>query len=202
MLSGLKDIVTHLEANANVERYAIYNWVQDARSVYLNSALTPAGEWYAALKSNAAYSADKQVPMTFTYYDPSDFALTYYDSNKRVTFRWNNRNGKQTDSCYVERKLPGESDFTPINVRYITLGPSNTFSADTLKGVTGVVTYRIHNFDSDGKSRYSEEATVSIGGAEGNDQVQFGSLTLSDASSSINTEFATNSARSPWYSRA
>ena len=192
-LAALSDIVTHLEANSNIERYAIYNWVGNIRSVYLADddgvySLTPSGEWYAALQSGDSYTYDNSMYMSWTYKSPTNLTARYYDTSKRVLLNWTNMNGKQTDSTYVERMLQGDDSWTVI----ATLGmPSSTATSysDTITGLKGLITYRIHNFDSDSKQRYSGEAYVTVGGTDGNDFLQYGSLTITDPSESYTVEY-------------
>ena len=62
-LERLSNIITALEANNKLERHAVYNWVQDCRNIVLNGALTKAGEWFANLKSNTAYSDANEYTM-------------------------------------------------------------------------------------------------------------------------------------------
>ncbi len=178
--AGISDIVTKLEANPHLERYMIYNWVEDCRSVILNNSLTPAGQWYADHKSNMAYTGGEGYVPGWTYWAPTDLTVTYTKSTKKAVLNWKSENGKQTDSVWVERKVDGvDRDF----VRIATLGLSQSknlqYSADDLSDVAGLVTYRICNFDSDGKKRYTGEAYVTIGTSTGNETLQYGKLTVS-----------------------
>lgn len=49
-------MVNMLETTPFVERYALYNWVEDVRSVVTNGAPTPAGTTYSNQVSNLSYS--------------------------------------------------------------------------------------------------------------------------------------------------
>lgn len=188
-LERLSNIVTALEENNKVERYALYNWVQDCRTIVFNGSLTKAGEWYAALKSKTAYSDANEYTMGWTYKSPTNLAAAFYKTNKRVTLTWTNLNGKQTDSTYIERKLDGETKWTVIG----TLGLQNktdlSVNADTLTNYKGLATYRVRTFDSDGRQRYSGEAFVTVGGADGNDTFQYGSLSITNPTEPVNVEF-------------
>lgn len=196
-LAALSDIVTHLEANANVERYAIYNWVGDCRSVYLNSELTPSGEWYAALESNDAYSYDNKLYMSWTYHSPTNLTARFYNTSKRVLLTWTNMNGKQTDSTYIERMIEGESSWTVLDTLGMPSSTSTSFSDTLSNGEKGLITYRIHNFDSDNKQRYSGEAYVTVGGTDGNDVIQYGSLSITDPSETYIVEYENEYASRP-----
>jgi len=52
---AVQDMITMLDSTPFVERYAIYNWVGDTRSVVLSGTLTPAGLSYAAEVSPIGY---------------------------------------------------------------------------------------------------------------------------------------------------
>ena len=49
-------MINMLESTPFVERYALYNWVEDPRSVVTNGVLTGAGESYSNLVSNLSYA--------------------------------------------------------------------------------------------------------------------------------------------------
>lgn len=194
--AGLSSIVNALEANSHLERYAIYNWVQDCRMVYnTNDAslaskgyLTPAGEWYADLKSNVAYTGgDGYVPV-WNYKSPADLELDYSRVSKRASFTWTTKNGEQTDSMWLERKTSSDSDYLPIAKFGSGEKGSFSYQYDDLDGVSGIVKYRVHSFDSDGRDRYSGEVSLSIGAAEGDKTMQYGELNVSNTDE-ISTDF-------------
>ena len=189
--NALKDILENgLENNANCERYAIYNWVQDARAVYLNSKLTIAGEYYASLKSNTSYSNGGGYIPGWNFWSPSDLELTYNKNSKKVVLNWSHLNGKQTDSVCVQRKVVDESNVweTIANLGVVqSITPS--YNYDDVSAFSGVITYRIANYDSDGKTRYSDEASLTIGSASGNNMFQYGKLTVTNLEQ-ISTEFS------------
>ncbi|MBQ9363295.1 MAG: hypothetical protein IJT97_07760 [Bacteroidaceae bacterium] len=188
-LNAIKDIVGNLESHPHVERYAIYNWVQDCRTIVLNGKLTKAGEWYGQLKSNPAYSSENEYTMGWNYWSPSDLYLEFKKNNKQVTLSWTHLNGKQTDSVCVERKIVDDTNAweTIANLGMISNNtPSNN---DNLSPYSGVVYYRIANHDSDGKTRYSNEVSITLGSAQGNDTFQHGKLTVTNLDA-ITTDFS------------
>lgn len=196
-LSGVKDIVTSLEKNSHLERYLIYNWVEDCRAVILNDQLTPAGQWYADYKSNMAYSGGEGYVPTWNYWAPEDLAIEFNKTRKTAKLTWTCLNDKQTDSIHVERKVQGvDNDFVPMKTLPSTSATGYTYT-DTLKSCKGLVTYRIRNFDSDAKQRTSGEASVTIGSATGNDIVQFGNLTITNTDA-VSTDFETEFKESPF----
>lgn len=189
-LAGIKDICTALEKNSHVERYSIYNWVQDCRKIYNDSDstlesrnfMTPAGEWYANLKSNPAYSGGENYVMSWTYHAPSELTATYNKNTKRVILAWRHRNGKQTDSLYVERMIGGIDDNFKVIAAYpMTQTENMTYNYDDLSQYSGEIYYRIRDFDSDGRQRTSDKVLVYIGKAQGNSQIQYGNMKINSA---------------------
>lgn len=189
-LAGIKSICSAFESNSHVERYSIYNWVQDCRKIYNDADstlkdkgyLTPAGEYYAALKSKPAYTNGDNYVMKWNYKNPSNLALSYDKQKHNVALSWTHLNGKQTDSIRIERKIEDvDEDFVAIKTYPMTEKQSLTFSKDNLDDVKGLVKYRIHDFDSDGKERFSEEVSVLRAVASGNSHIQYGDLLISDA---------------------
>ncbi|MBQ0023174.1 MAG: hypothetical protein KBT29_08040 [Prevotellaceae bacterium] len=185
-LNAVKDIVTALENNPHVERYAFYNWVEDCRTIVLGGKLTRAGEWYGALKSNPSYSDANEYTMGWNYWSPSDLKIEMLKSSKRATLSWTHLNGKQTDYVAIERKVAEESSKW-VEIANLGQIASNNPSVSYTKvpeldisDKSGVVSFRIANHDSDGKTRYSAEVSVTLGSAQGTDEYQYGKLTVTN----------------------
>jgi len=188
-LNAIKDIVGNLEGHSRVERYAIYNWVEDCRAIVLNGKLTKAGEWYAALKSKSAYDPINEYTMGWTYSAPTDLKVNYYQSSNTATLIWTHRNGKQTDVAYVERRAEGESSWTVI--KEIPMPGSITMSCqDDLGDLSGLITYRVRNVDSDGTERRTGEATINIGGSTmGCPTLQYTTLNVANLDEAVSVTF-------------
>ncbi len=185
----LTDVLRRADSEPWLERLAVYNAVQAKREVVTNGSLTDGGKLYADFKSGFAYNEQNEYFMSWRHKGPTDLKVLYTDKTRRAILQWTNQNGKQTDSTYVERKVEGEADWTVIGKKGLASSSEQTFNADTLTDVSGLVTYRIHTFDSDGRQRYSGEAYVSIGQSKGNSDLQFGAITLTDASQSVRVDF-------------
>jgi hypothetical protein len=101
-LSDLKAILQVLDTASFIERYSIYNWVQDARAIVLNGSLTLAGEYYAANPSQLAFSGEFRHEWKLI--DPS---VTYSLSggNTKATLSWADLNGETGRGYLVERSL-------------------------------------------------------------------------------------------------
>lgn len=125
-----------------VERYSIYNWVQDSRAMYvtINDAfktrnpdwanyvwlktapvvstsatdyvvLTPAGEYYAANASKKAYNPGRAYMPTWKPLVES-LSYTVSDTSDGINIKWSGNNDDLVNGYILERKLPGEANFT------------------------------------------------------------------------------------------
>ncbi len=159
-------VIDGLESTDWMERYAVYNWVQDCRSMYLNGALTPMGKYYADKATNVGYSQKcEKVPTLPRQYDPSDLVATYDKTSHQVTLTWHEPNGEYNRSMEIQQKVPGTSQWT--TVRTVV---QQEFAADYTEIVDGLdgYKYRILVTDVSNKSRYTNEASAV------NDNLEFG----------------------------
>ena len=69
-LNDMKGILEVLDTASFVERYFIYDWVEDCRAMVLGDTLTKAGEYYAANNSEEAYDSRYEVVPHWNYYAP------------------------------------------------------------------------------------------------------------------------------------
>ncbi|MBR2035995.1 MAG: hypothetical protein IJ984_08130, partial [Prevotella sp.] len=75
----MNPVIDGLEDTPWLERYAIYNWVEDCRKVIDGKMqLTPFGKYYANKESNIAYDSRYEVvPKLPKMYGPSNFSIKY-----------------------------------------------------------------------------------------------------------------------------
>ena len=193
-LNNIRSIVTALENNTHVERYAFYNWVEDCRALVFDKVtrdsqgnvistetiLTKTFYWYRDLMSNSAYDPINEYTMGWTYSNPSDLKATLLADTKEANLTWKHPNAKQTDSIHIERQVGSSGRWTSVGTIEKPNGTILNFR-DNLQGVKGLIKYRINDFDSDGKQRTSGVASISVAGADGSSFLQFGSLTINDA---------------------
>ncbi len=189
----IASIIPILENNPHLERQAFFNVLGDVNRMMTNRhagmSIMPAGEWYRDYKSKTAYTGGEGYIMRWNYWAPSDLTATLDNKSKTVSLSWLNLNGKQTDSTLVERRLPGEAEWTVINRRYLQGNAQQIMRSDTLNGIGGLITYRVRNFDSDGRIRISNEAEVSVGSAKGNAVIQYGAISLTDPALAVKVDF-------------
>jgi hypothetical protein len=106
-LTDIKAILNVLDTAFFVERYSIYNWVENKRSMLLNNALTPAGEYYKNNHPDLAYNPTAQVlPKTPSITTPT-WSKSWNASTGILTFSITDKNAEMTDR-YVLQKLTDE----------------------------------------------------------------------------------------------
>jgi hypothetical protein len=160
----LNPIIDGLEDTPWLERYAIYNWVQDCRKVYDNDhgRLTQAGEYYANKASAVGYS-DRYVavpPVKATMKDPDQLTVEYDKTNGTATLTWKDFNGENNYGIYIERKVDGGS-WTQVAEVDQQEGSTDYTYTDT--SAVGGAYYRVHVLDGKNKDRYTRSvAAVSL----------------------------------------
>lgn len=102
-LNDLKGILQVLDTASFVERYFIYNWVEDCRAIILNGELTLAGEYYASNKSAVAYNSKNEVIPDWNFKKP-ELSYRYFSLRNSIRFSWTNENGELIDKYMLEKK--------------------------------------------------------------------------------------------------
>lgn len=172
-LADLKGILAVLDTASFIERYSIYNWVQDARAMTLGDTLTPAGKYYAADKSAIAFNRKYEAVPTFTYSNPS---LTITTGATKLTLNIVDPNFENYIGCIIDKKVDNGSFVEFIN----SDNPSTIKFTDTININTGSrVRYRVRSKWLNGSvSDYSKE--VGIDFTSGGDAVQYGTLSYAN----------------------
>ena len=160
----LNPVIDGLEETPWLERYAVYNWVQNCRKVYDNDhgRLTKAGQYYAdkpsAIAYNSTYDVMPQVKKIMK--DPTELFVDYDKAAGKAVLTWKEFNGEYNYAVYVERKVDGGSweKLTEIDPQEGV----TTYTFTDEKAVSGA-NYRIHLIDAKEKDRYSRAvAAVSL----------------------------------------
>lgn len=115
-LRDLKEILTVMDTCSFVERYSIYNWVEDKRAIILGSTakLTPAGEYYASDRPDYFFRHDQQLIPTYTTRIPP---VLYYSGveNGKVRLRWTDSESEFIRTYRVETSCDGINFTTSKN---------------------------------------------------------------------------------------
>lgn len=173
-LNDLKGILNVLDTASFVERYSIYNWVQDARAMILNGSLTKAGQYYKDNKSVMAFNRKKEVIPTYTFRNPS-LGISFGSQSMTVTIT--DPNGDYYNGNIIEKKV-GNGDFVVVNdVSETTL---KTFNQPIDLVNESKVRYRARVRYNDGTlSAYTNEVGLDV--TQGDEQ-QYGNLSYGNVS--------------------
>ncbi len=173
-LNDLKGILNVLDTASFVERYSIYNWVQDARAMILNGSLTKAGQYYKDNKSVMAFNRKKEVIPTYTFRNPS-LGISFGSQSMTVTIT--DPNGDYYNGNIIEKKV-GNGDFVVVNdVSETTL---KTFNQPIDLVNESKVRYRARVRYNDGTlSPYTNEVGLDV--TQGDEQ-QYGNLSYGNVS--------------------
>jgi len=171
-LADITKIIQVLDTAHFIERYSIYNWVEDKRALVLADTLTPAGKFYAANKSVMAYNKMNEVIPTFSFGDPS---LSIAFSTKKLTLNLTDPNDEYYRGFILEKKIDNGSFEEFYRVENTTIKNCQ----DTIDiNAFDKVRYRARTILLDGSlSGYTNEVgfDVTTGG-----NVQYGNLSFSN----------------------
>ena len=150
----MNPVIDGLEDTPWLERYAIYNWVEDCRKVIDGKMqLTPFGKYYANKESNIAYDSRYEVvPKLPKMYGPSKISLEF-DSDKGIAnLSWYEPNGEYNQSMKVQRSSDGIKWSDMTNVPFEEDGAFYQFADST---AAYGYNYRICVIDATGKTHYT-----------------------------------------------
>lgn len=109
-LRDLKEILTVMDTCSFVERYSIYNWVEDKRAVILsNATLTPAGEYYKANTPDYFFRHDKEFIPAFTVRTAPVLTHCGAGKNGELNIRWSDENAEFITAYDVEISYDGST---------------------------------------------------------------------------------------------
>lgn len=177
----LRDVLKRADAEPWLERLAVYNAVEDRRSIYVNGQITPAGEVWGSHLSGFAYdSRNKSINyfMPWTNSAPEGLTATYDNKKKTVALTWRNPNTDMTDYAVVEVKQGAKW----VTVARIELTDKEELSAtvDVSDYEPAFYTFRVSNNDYDDiVRRTAETASITIAASNTVGQLQFGRLKIS-----------------------
>ena len=173
-LNDIKAILNVLDTASFVERYSIYNWVQDARAMILNGSLTKAGQYYKDNKSVMAFNRKKEVIPVYKFKNPT---LSVSFGTQSMTVTISDPNGDYYNGNIIEKKI-GDGEFVVVNdVSETTL---KTFNQPIDLVNEPKVRYRARVRYNDGTlSPYTNEVGLDV--TKGDDQ-QYGNLSYGNVS--------------------
>ena len=111
-LNDIKAILNVLDTAHFVERYSIYNWVEDKRAMILNGSLTPAGEYYNNNKSQVAFKRINEVIPRWNFTTKPAISILF-PSNNRLTLSILDSNAEYYQGFILEKKV-NDGEFVEI----------------------------------------------------------------------------------------
>ena len=162
-------IIDGLESTDYIERYAVYNDVQECRYMYnaydasLSSSnyLTPMGVYYANKASNIGYKAsyNTYVPSTVAYStnltNPVLSSVLINSQSDETTVKWTDSNGEYIKIMYVEKLVNGS--WTVVHTFTDIYPESETHNYEAVVNGSDGGTFRIHTVDRCNVDHYSGE---------------------------------------------
>ena len=166
-------VIDGLENTGWMERYAVYNWVEDCRSMYLNNKLTPMGEYYANKETKVGYDAQyEKVPNIPQQYAPSKLIANYDKATGSVKLTWHESNGEFNQSMVIQQKKTGSSIWNDV-----ATPEQKEDAADytyLIENAKAGYRYRVSITDVKNKIQYSNEATAVVDNLVPGDEVMVG----------------------------
>ncbi|WP_116127177.1 LamG-like jellyroll fold domain-containing protein [Lewinella sp. IMCC34183] len=143
----LEAILEVLDTTPFVERYAIYDWVEDKRALVLGDTLTPAGKMFYAKKSEMAFNPAYEFIHTWQLAMPDLVATVDDDDYFLATLTWEDLNGELGSRYELERKFPDDDDWTTV-ATYEDYEAGSTLTYQD--SIYSSASYRVKAFGPDG----------------------------------------------------
>lgn len=113
-LRDLKNILLVMDTASFIERYSIYNWVEDKRMIISNEAkLTPAGEYYTNNRPGYFFNREKEVIPTWKVRTSPQLEPAILDEENQLNLTWTDENAELVDSYTIEQSTDNKS-YEPI----------------------------------------------------------------------------------------
>lgn len=156
-LADLKGILTVLDTAHFIERYSIYNWVQDCRAMILADTLTPAGKFYKGNSPDFSFRRVNEVVPTFGLGKTS---IAISATGKVASIVVSDPNGEFYRGFILEKKVGNGDWATYWNSSIAT----QKYIADTIDlKVPGNIRYRLRTKLPNGTlSAYTNEVGVDV----------------------------------------
>ncbi|MCR5180843.1 MAG: hypothetical protein K6C30_06465 [Bacteroidaceae bacterium] len=158
-------ILTNLNNWNWIERYAYWNGERDPSRILKNGSLTATGEFFKNMATKKGYyNYGNYVPKTPPMYAVSDLSITYNSRTGSAKYQWTNKNLDLTDMTILQKKIG--STWTNIDTLDYSEDKSRSYTTTILPSENiGLNEYRLMCIDADNKNRYSNTASIFLGGA-------------------------------------
>lgn len=146
--NDLKGILEVLDTTSFVERYSIYNWVENKRAMVLADTLTKAGKYYAANRSALAYTPAQAFVHNWKLVSPPVTGVIDEADYTKLTLSYKDLNGETGAGYILERKIDG------VDTAFVSIHTDTGYAAGSdlsfVDSVTAKATYRIKALGLDG----------------------------------------------------
>ncbi|HEY6915674.1 MAG TPA: T9SS type A sorting domain-containing protein, partial [Paludibacter sp.] len=159
-LNDIKAILQVLDTAHFIERYSIYNWVQNSRAMVLGDTLTLAGKYYAANKPAVAFNRVNEVIPAFTYSNPT--LVISFPTTTKLTLKITDPNAESLRGFILEKKM----DNGAYSEFYRSVNSTLIEYNDTLNlNAASKIRYRVRSILADGTTTgYSNEVGFDVAG--------------------------------------
>ena len=98
----IEDILAMMDTCSFIERYSIYNWVEEKRAMFWNNLnLTPAGKVYANFNAAQAFSRSKEIIPSWSFRDNPVLSYAFNEQENVFELSWTDINCEQVDEYVV-----------------------------------------------------------------------------------------------------
>ncbi|RXK86013.1 glycosyl hydrolase [Filimonas effusa] len=157
-LTDLKGILQVLDTTSFVERYAIYNWVENKRAMVLADTLTPAGKYYAANRSDLAFKTAQEFTHQWHLVAPRIDTSINADDFFKVTLSFKDLNGELGSKYILERLIDGrDTGYTAVST-YTGYAVSGTLTFTD--SVYAKASYRVKAYNKAGTQFVSSAVMI------------------------------------------
>lgn len=138
----IEEVLAMMDTCSFIERYSIYNWVEEKRAMFWNNLnLTPAGKVYANFNAAQAFCRSEEVIPSWSIREEPDLSYVFNESDNAFELSWSDVNCEQVDEYIIEKSV-GKNDFEEMaHVKF----PQMTYSepVDLDLSDRDVVAYRV-----------------------------------------------------------
>ena len=175
-------ILDNLNSNNACERYFYWNGERNCSKILRDNNLTPAGEYFATMKTNGpGYTGyGNYVPSTppVPTSGITDLAVEYSPAKKGCVLTWTNLNGDLSTKLSIRRKKDNEKSYQVI----AELKGSDYEDTDQMTYIDTVepgakYTYQIYDVYYTNKINKSNTVSITISSTKGTEDVQYGTMT-------------------------
>lgn len=152
--ADIAKMIEMMDTTSWIERYAIYNWVENCRAVILKDTLTLAGEVYRDQNSPLAYNPDKDFHLPYLSLT-KPYLLTATSTVSWIELSWS-ENVSGEVGVIIEKSENGLAFYALDSIE----AQGVTSYTDKLAQESGAYKYRVRYYSSSSNSDYSNVATI------------------------------------------